>query len=244
MAAIYNEIEPYAADWLENLIAAGLIAPGRVDRRSIRDLTPEDVQGPGQRHFFAGVSVWSRALRLAGWPDDLDVYSGSCPCQSWSQAGRQKGEEDERHLWPEWFRLISAYRPGVILGEQVASVAIVGKPIDRTGSSGDAQGRRPWLDIVRADLEAIGYIVGVTVIGRREGAEPLHEDERDRAIDGRATRAAYFMLLAGMIVVGMVMPFTRSGWDVVNAALLVIVLSESMRHVLIVVGYRRPRLAY
>jgi hypothetical protein len=95
-----------------------------------------------------------------------------------------------------------------------------------------------------AAVHAIGYIVGVTVIGRRERAEPLHEDERDRAIDGRATRAAYFMLLAGMIVVGMVMPFTRSGWDVVNAALLVIVLSESMRHVLIVVGYRRPRLAY
>jgi hypothetical protein len=95
-----------------------------------------------------------------------------------------------------------------------------------------------------ATVHAVAYIVGFTIIRRRERGDPLQEDERDRAIDGRATRAAYFMLLTGMIVVGMVMPFTRGGWDVVNAALLVIVLGETLRHVLIVVGYRRPRLAY
>jgi len=95
-----------------------------------------------------------------------------------------------------------------------------------------------------ATVHAVAYIVGFAIIKHRERGEPLQEDERDRAIDGRATRAAYFMLLTGMIVVGMVMPFTRSGWDVVNAALLVIVLGETLRHVLIVVGYRRPRLAY
>jgi len=95
-----------------------------------------------------------------------------------------------------------------------------------------------------ATVHAIAYIVGLAFVRHRERGEPLQEDERDRAIDGRATRAAYFMLLTGMIVVGMVMPFTRSGWDVVNAALLVIVLGEAMRSVLIIVGYRRPRLAY
>lgn len=95
-----------------------------------------------------------------------------------------------------------------------------------------------------ASVHAVAYIAGLLVIRHRERAEPLHEDERDRAIDARATRAAYFMLLTGMIVVGMVMPFTRSGWDVVNAALLVIVLAEALRYALIVVSYRRPRLAY
>ena len=95
-----------------------------------------------------------------------------------------------------------------------------------------------------ATVHAIAYIVGYAIFKHRERGEPLQEDERDRAIDGRATRAAYFMLLTGMIVVGMVMPFTRGGWDVVNAALLVIVLGETLRHVLIIVGYRRPRLAY
>ncbi len=95
-----------------------------------------------------------------------------------------------------------------------------------------------------ASVHAVAYVAGLLVIRHRERAESLHEDERDRAIDGRATRAAYFMLLTGMIVVGMVMPFTRGGWDVVNAALLVIVLAETLRYALIVTGYRRPRLAY
>lgn len=60
---VYNEIEPYAADWLENLIAAEHIAPGRVDRRSISDLRPADVSATHQAHFFAGIGVWSHALR-------------------------------------------------------------------------------------------------------------------------------------------------------------------------------------
>lgn len=141
--ALYNEIDDYAADWLENLVEAGHIAPGRVDRRSIVDLKPEDVAGAGQRHFFAGIGVWSHALRLAGWPDDLGVWTGSCPCQPFSTAGRKRGTSDERHLWPEWFRLIRECHPDVVLGEQV--------------SSPDAL---KWLDAVCADLEGIGYAVG------------------------------------------------------------------------------------
>lgn len=140
---IYNEIEPYAAEWLQNLIAQGSIADGRVDTRSIADLLPADVAGAGQRHFFAGIGVWSLALRLAGWPDDLDVWTGSCPCQPFSQAGRGRGFADDRHLWPEWFRLVEECRPAVVLGEQVAS---------KDGLA--------WFDAVRADLEGAGYAVG------------------------------------------------------------------------------------
>lgn len=143
MAAYYNEIDPYAAQWLRNLIAAGLIAPGDVDERSIVDVRPDDLAGYDQCHFFAGIGGWSRALRLAGWRDERPVWTGSCPCQPFSAAGKRKGVADERHLWPEFRRLIAERSPPVVFGEQVAS----------------ADGR-DWLAGVRADLEDMAYAVG------------------------------------------------------------------------------------
>lgn len=140
MATYYNEIDPYAAQWLRNLIAAGHIAPGDVDERSIEDVRPDDLRGYTQCHFFAGIGVWSSALRLAGWPDDRPVWTGSCPCQPFSAAGKGLGFADERHLWPAWHHLISECRPPVIFGEQVAS-----KDVD------------PWIDLVFDDLEAMEY---------------------------------------------------------------------------------------
>ncbi len=74
-AAYYNEIDPFAAQWLRNLIAAGHIAPGEVDERSIEDVTPDDLRGFTQCHFFSGIGVWSHSLRLAGWPDDRPVWT-------------------------------------------------------------------------------------------------------------------------------------------------------------------------
>nr|WP_084169612.1 DNA cytosine methyltransferase [Paraburkholderia ferrariae] len=143
MTAWYNEHDPYAAQWLRNLIAAGLIAPGDVDERDIRDVTPQELVRYDQCHFFAGIGTWSYALRLAGWPDYRPVWTGSCPCQPFSAAGRGLGFADERHLWPEWFRLIAQCRPGIVFGEQVAS---------RDGLD--------WLDLVHADLEGADYAVG------------------------------------------------------------------------------------
>ena len=136
----YNEIDPYAAQWLRNLIAAGHIANGEVDERSIQLVDSADLAGFTQCHFFAGVGVWSYALRLAGWPDDRPVWTGSCPCQPFSAAGKGAGFADERHLWPEFFRLIQQRRPSVVFGEQVAS---------KDGLE--------WLDLVQADLERSGY---------------------------------------------------------------------------------------
>ncbi|MBC6659754.1 DNA cytosine methyltransferase [Morganella morganii] len=143
MTAFYNENDPFAAQWLRNLIAAGHIAPGIVDERSIEDVTPDDLRGFTQCHFFAGVGVWSLALRRAGWPDDKPVWTGSCPCQPFSAAGKGNGFADERHLWPAFFHLISECKPGVIFGEQVASKDGLG-----------------WLDLVQTDLEATNYAVG------------------------------------------------------------------------------------
>lgn len=147
MTAYYNEIDPYCAQWLRNLINAGILAPGDVDERSIEDVKPTELAGYNQCHFFAGVGVWSYALRLAGWPDERPVWTGSCPCQPFSAAGKRAGTADERHLWPAWFHLIVACRPGVIFGEQVES-----------------KDGLVWLDLVQTDLEGSGYTTAPVVL--------------------------------------------------------------------------------
>jgi len=143
MAAYYNEIDPYAADWLRNLIKSGHIADGVVDERSISDVRPNELQEFTQCHFFAGIGIWSHALRSAGWADDRPVWTGSCPCQPFSQSGTRKGVLDERHLWPHWHHLIAECRPSTIFGEQVASKDGLG-----------------WLDLVQADMEGEDYAFG------------------------------------------------------------------------------------
>ena len=155
MTALYNEIDEYAARWISNLIMADHVAHGGVDTRSITELCAEDVRHATQAHFFAGIAVWSAAARSAGWPDAAPLWSGSCPCQPFSQAGRGVGIADERHLWPEWFRLIRECRPPVVVGEQVASQAGLG-----------------WLDVVFTDLEREGYACGAVDFGAASVGAP------------------------------------------------------------------------
>ena len=137
MTAYYNEHDSYAAQWLRNLIAAGEIADGVVDERSIVDVRPEDLEGFTQCHFFAGIAGWSLALRRAGVSDDRPVWTASLPCQPFSAAGQGRGVHDERHLWPVFYDLVRACRPGLILGEQVASSAVIG-PASKAGKRGKA----------------------------------------------------------------------------------------------------------
>ena len=145
--AYYNEWEPYPAQWLRNLIKAGLIAPGDVDERSIKDVKADDLKRYTQCHFFAGIGGWSYALRLAGWGDDRPVWTGSCPCQPYSIAGKELGQNDERHLWPSYFDLIKECKPSIVFGEQVVGAISHG-----------------WLDDVYGDLEREGYATASAIL--------------------------------------------------------------------------------
>lgn len=136
----YNEFDPFAAEWLRNLIAAGEIPAGDVDTRSIKEVQPDDLIGYTQCHFFAGIAGWGLAARIANFPEDRELWTGSCPCQPFSNAGQGGGTDDPRHLWPDFFRLIRARRPALVMGEQVASAL-----------------GRAWFDGVASDLEGEDY---------------------------------------------------------------------------------------
>lgn len=139
----YNEFDPVAAAILTELIKAGEIPLGYVDTRSIVDVTANDLRGFTGIHLFAGIGTWAYALRRAGWADNRPVWTASCPCQPFSDAGKKGGINDDRHLWPEVERLREQLKPVVIFGEQVSS----------------ADGLA-WFDIVSSDLENAGYSTG------------------------------------------------------------------------------------
>lgn len=171
MTAYYNEFDPFAAQWLRNLIDAGLIAPGIVDDRSITDVTASDLSGFTQCHFFAGIGGWSLALRIAGVPDTFKCWTGSPPCQPFSVAGKQLGQLDERHLAPTFMRLIAQCRPPVLFGEQVA--AAIGKH---------------WLDDLFTELEAESYACGAAVLPAASVGAP---HKRDRLFFGAVGDSTY-----------------------------------------------------
>lgn len=157
--AYYNEIDPFAAQWLRNLIAADLIAHGDVDDRSISDVRADDLRGYSQCHFFAGVGGWSLALRIAGWPDAQHIWTGSCPCQPFSIAGKRNGLLDDRHLWPTWMGLIRKLMPAIVVGEQVASADGVS-----------------WADAVAKDLEEAHYAFGTAILPASSVGAPHQRD--------------------------------------------------------------------
>ena len=160
MAAYYNEFDPFAASWLKELIKDGLIADGVVDDRSITEISPSDLNEFTQCHFFAGIGGWSVALRLAGWPDNKPVWTGSPPCQPFSVAGKQTGKDDERHLWPVFFNLIKEQAPPTVFGEQVASAI-----------------RHGWFDDLQEDLEKQNYASAMAVLPACSVGAP-HKRER------------------------------------------------------------------
>lgn len=170
MAAYYNENDKHAAAWLRELIKRRLIADGVVDERSIEDVAPNDVKEFTQCHFFAGIGGWSYALRLAGWDDKRPVWTGSCPCQPFSEAGTGNGFTDQRHLWPHWFHIIKECRPAIVFGEQVAS-----------------QLAERWLDLVSDDMEALDYAIGAVAFPSASIGAPHIRDRTYWGADSGST---------------------------------------------------------
>lgn len=165
----YNENSPKAAAWLRELITLKLIPNGTVDDRSITDVTPSDLRGFTQCHFFAGILGWPLALGIAGFPADRPIFTASCPCQPFSVAGQGKGNDDERHLWPVFFDLVRQCRPERIIGEQVASKAALS-----------------WFDGVSSDLEGAGYACGAVDICAAGVGETQHPITQESAAILRA----------------------------------------------------------
>ena len=160
----FNEWDPKTAAWLRELIRRGHLPDGIVDERSITEVAPEDLKGFAQHHFFAGIGGWPLALKLAGWPADAPVCTGSPPCQPFSVAGKRGGRDDSRHLAPAFLDLIAELRPPAIFGEQV-SAAI----------------KELWLDALFVELEDEGYTCASAVLPACSVGAP---HKRDRLFFG------------------------------------------------------------
>ena len=182
MTAYYNECNAIPAMVLRDLMDEGLIMDGVVDERSIVEVQPADLSGFARCHFFAGIAGWEVALRLAGWPADRPVWTGSCPCQPFSVAGKRARQSDERHLWPHLHRLARECRPATILGEQVTGAITAG-----------------WLDDAFADLEAEAYACAAAVLPAASVGAPhdrprvwfvadAQRDQREQSRHGTAGR--------------------------------------------------------
>ena len=122
---------------------------------------------------FCEIDPFCRKVLAKHWPDvpiyedvkelrhdgPVDVICGGYPCQPFSQAGKQKGEEDDRHLWPAMFEVIKAHRPAWVIGENVAGHISMG------------------LDQVLSDLEGEGYTARPYVIPA-SGLDAPHRRDR------------------------------------------------------------------
>lgn len=106
-------------------------------------------------------------------------------------------------------------------------------------------GERRMLDILWsfgpvAAAHGVAMIVGAIAIAVTAVKEAeARSDERDRAIARRGATIGYYVLIAGMILVGVVMPFSEPPWRIVNTALLAIVLAEAVHAAVVLLSYRR-----
>lgn len=150
----FNDSDKFNVAWLRNLYAHA-----KHDEHSIASIKPTDLARFRRVHLFAGIGGWEEALALAGWPANAPIWTGSCPCQPYSVAGKRKGKDDHRDLWPEMYRLVSECRPSIVVGEQVP------------GAIGHG-----WLDRVSGDLEVEGYAVGSVVLGAHSVRSPHKRD--------------------------------------------------------------------
>lgn len=116
----------------------GLEATGGFETSAFCDIDPY-CRKVLQQHW-PNVPIFEDIKKLKGTDiGTVDIITGGYPCQPFSVAGKQKGVEDKRHLWPEYFRLIKECRPTWVIGENVSGHIKLG------------------LDSVISDLESEGY---------------------------------------------------------------------------------------
>ena len=132
----------------------------------------------------------------------VDVITGGYPCQPFSRAGKQKGAEDDRHLWPSMFELIKQKRPAFVIGENVAGHITLGldevlfdlesegysaRPFVIPAVAVDAHHRRDrvWI-VAHADTQGEPDVTGHAEAGQRLGSE----DVGHAANDGRDRRSS------------------------------------------------------
>lgn len=144
---LYTDMDPFCCSWLEELVRSGCLPKGDVLCADMTEINPETVRKYTQRHWCCGIGGWPLALQIAGWPIDRPIDSASLPCQPFSVAGLQKGESDERHLWPSFRQTVKILTPPVIVGEQVPAAIKLG-----------------WLDGIFDDLERENYACGAVVL--------------------------------------------------------------------------------
>lgn len=108
---------------------------------------------------WPGVPLWRDVREVTGAEvaekcGQVDIVAGGFPCQPHSVAGRRKGREDERHLWPEFARIVREVRPTWVLAENVPGL------------------RTTAADEVLSDLDAAGYSCWPLVVGADDVGAP------------------------------------------------------------------------
>mgnify|MGYP003655365074 CR=1 FL=1 len=103
-----------------------------------------------QKHW-KGVKIYNNVKEItkerleADGIESPDIITGGFPCQPFSVAGKQKGTSDDRHLWPEMFRIIKAFKPRFVIGENVRGIVNIQDGV--------------VFETVCTDLESEGYEV-------------------------------------------------------------------------------------
>ena len=164
---------------------------------------------------FCEIDPFCRKVLAKHWPDvtihtdirSLDgkdykgraeIICGGFPCQPFSQAGKRRGTEDDRHLWPEMLRVISEVRPTWVIGENV--IGIVKMELDSILSDLEGEGYQTRAFIIPAcgidaphKRDRVWIIAHANSEGESDG--PINEGPRPRQLELMADPKSGFSIL-------------------------------------------------